>query len=331
MCAGVGPAPHFMIMGRIDMNRIHRGSLAALVVSPLCLAIGLPAHADAVVQGAVYQYGDYTNPGGTQQNLYNSPINVGSPVSQTVNWNYTCDVVSCPGYGLTATGASKVINGSLGAQSSLSLSAAPAGLPNYMAEANSYAQYTDNLTITGGTGSGVLKLQYTVDGSAGGGSPTSSVIYGGGYAYVGIFGAAGVSYSLNNGAITNSSVAYINGAGANKSDTVTFYVPFTYGTAFSIEPILKTTAQFLAYEPTPFATNWDYYNTAALDSVLVLDGTPSNPGSTVGTASIASTSGLGYTPTGISSVPAPATWLLFGAGLVPLVMVKRRRPANTAE
>jgi hypothetical protein len=288
--------------------------------APLFFSSTAPVYADAVVQGAVYQNLDYTTPA-TSQYLYGSPINFGSPADNTtVSWNYLCDAATCPGYVFSATGAAKVNNGSLGAQSTILVNNAPAGQPNYLAEADSYAQYTDALTITGGTGNGVLQLQYTVDGSASG-----TGIYGGGYAYVGLFGASGVYSQLNNGAISNSSLAYITSPGANQTDTVTFYVPFTYGTQLSIEPILKTTAQYLGYEPTPFASNWDFYNTATLDSALILDGTADNPGNQISNAMIAATSGLTYTPTGISTVPLPAAAWLFGSGLLGLIGVARRK------
>jgi hypothetical protein len=289
-----------------------------LVATALGLLGMSQASANAVVQGAVYQNPDYTTPA-TSQYLYGSPINIGSPADNTtVSWNYTCDAASCPGYSFTATGAAKVDNGSLGAQSTLLVSSSPGG--NYLAEADSYAQYTDDLTITGGTGSGVLSLHYTVDGSASG-----TGIYGGGYAYVGLFGPSGVYNSLNGGPASSSSTAFITSPGINQTDTVTFYVPFTYGTPLSIEPILRTTAQYLGYEPTPFSSNWDFFNTATLDSALILDGTPDNPGSLVDGTSILASSGMTYTSSGISAVPLPGSLLLFWSGLGPLLFLVRGR------
>jgi hypothetical protein len=159
------------------------------------------------------------------------------------------------------------------------VSSTPAGTPNYLAEADSYAQYTDSLAITGGTGSGVLQLQYTVDGS---GSGT-------GYTYLGIFNAPGICHQIDNGAVTRGSLAYLTQTGSNISNTLTFYVPFTDGSSLSIEPIMRTSAQYVWYNPAP--SRWDHYNTASLTSALTLDGTADNPGNPVGNAMIAATSG----------------------------------------
>lgn len=131
--------------------------LGALVV---IIAGAIPMQASAVVQGAVFQNPDTTDY--TQgHDIYMSPVNTGSPTSDLVSWTFTCS--TCSGYGITADGSAKVVNGALGAVSDITVSGSPTG-PHYVGEADSYAQYTDMLTMTGGTGTGVLELEYTLDG-----------------------------------------------------------------------------------------------------------------------------------------------------------------------
>ncbi|GEM_PF-5943176 len=291
-------------------SRIH---LAALIVGS-----AFHAQASAIVQGAVFQNPDDTD--FTQgHTIYNSPVNIGSPVNDTISWSFDCGT-SCAGYDISGNGAAKVINGSLGAVSSVTVTGAPGGA-HYLGEANSYAQYDDTLTITGGTGTGVLELQYMLDGNA----TSSGTGFNLSFSYLAIFGAVGATYSLDGGAITSGQQVTFSGNGA-KSDTVTFYVPFTYGTQLSIEPIVRTAANFYQdYDSTPYTATWDFYNTATLTSALVLDGTANNPGSVVNAASIAAASGLGYGPNGISATPEPSTIVLLSSTLGALIFMRRRR------
>jgi hypothetical protein len=105
---------------------------------------------------------------------------------------------------------------------------------SYSAEADSYAQFTDNLTITGGTGTGVLALMFATDGSIG----NTGTGYNGSYVYLALFDASGVYSAINGEPATNTDIQYFT------SDTnVTFYVPFTFGTQFSIEPVMRVAAQ----------------------------------------------------------------------------------------
>jgi len=298
-----------------DRGHASDGLKLALVV----ILGAIPMHASAIVSGNVFQNPDQTD--FTQgHTIYNSPTNIGSPVSDLVNWTFACS--TCGGYGISGSGAAKVVNGSLGAVSSVTVTGAPPGA-HYLGEANSYAQYDDMLTITGGSGSGVLQLQYSLDGSAsdtGTGFNLST-------SYLAVFGAfgGGAYYQMDNGPLTNGQEADFSGNGT-KSDTVIFYLPFTYGTQFSMEPILRTAANvYKDYDSTPYTATWDYYNTATLTAALVLDGTASNPGSVVNGAGIDSTSGLTYSSTGISSTPEPGTWLLVGSAIAALMLVRRTR------
>jgi hypothetical protein len=278
----------------------------------------IPMHATAIVQGNIFQNPDDTDP--TQGNtIFNSPVNSGSPVSDLVNWTFSCS--TCTGYGLSGSGAAKVINGSLGAMSSVTVTGSPTGA-HYLGEANSYAQYFDMLTITGGSGSGVLQLQYSLDGS----STSTGTGFNLSFSYLAIEGAfgGGAYFQINNGALTNGQEADFSGSGTI-ADTVTFYLPFTYGTPFTMDPILRSAANFYAdYDSTPYTATWDFYNTATVTSALVLSGTANDPGTQVA-AQITSDSGLQYGANGISSTPEPGTWLLVGSAMGTLILVARRR------
>jgi hypothetical protein len=278
----------------------------------------IPMHATAIVQGNIFQNPDDTD--FTQgHTIFNSPVNSGSPVSDLVSWTFACS--TCSGYGISGSGAAKVINGSLGAVSSVTLAGSPAGA-HYLGEANSYSQYDDTLTIMGGTGSGVLQLQYSLDGS----STSTGTGFDLSTAYLAIEGAfgGGAYFQINNGTLTNGQEADFFGTGTI-ADTVTFYLPFTYGTPFTMDPILRSTANFYGdYDSTPYSATWDFYNTATVTAALVLDGTANNPGNQVA-AQISSTSGLQYGATGISSTPEPGTWLLVSSAIAALILKRHAR------
>jgi len=278
----------------------------------------VPMHATAIVQGNIFQSTDYTDftQGST---IFNSPVNSGSPVSDLVNWTFACS--TCTGYGISGSGAAKVINGSLGAVSSVTVTGSPTGA-HYLGEANSYSQYDDTLTIMGGTGSGVLQLQYSLDGS----SSSTGTGYNLSFSYLAIEGAfgGGAYFQINNGTLTNGQEADFSGSGTY-TDTVNFYLPFTYGTPFTMDPILRSAANFYAdYDSTPYTATWDFYNTATLTAALVLNGTANSPGTQVA-AQITSASGLQYSATGISSTPEPGTWLLVGSAIGALILIRRPR------
>lgn len=287
------------------------------------IAASMPMCADAIVQGAVFQNPDTTD--FTQgHTIYNSPVNIGSPVSDTITWNFTCS--TCTGYGITASGAAKVINGAMGSESSITITGSPTG-PHYLGEGDSYSQYQDSLTITGGTGSGVLELQYALDGSFSSTGTGPNLSFG----YLAIFGAVGAYFRVDSGALTSGQQFTFSGNGT-RNNTVTFYVPFTYGTPLNIEPIIRSAADFYAdYDSPPYTATTDFYNTATLNAALVLDGSANAPGSVVSGTTIASTTGLAYTPNGIAAtVPEPATWLLSLPAICGLLLFRRRRPARAS-
>ncbi len=280
----------------------------------LALGAGVPMYADvlsnAVVDGSLGQ-----NLNGTPQQLFDTGAPNGSPVSDTVNWNFACS--TCSGYGISGSGSAKVINGSLGASSSLTVTGAPG---TFLGLADTYADYFDMLTVTNGTGSGVLALQYTIDGVI---SHTGTGVNVDSFAFLSNLFAS--SYKLDSGSITGGTEVDFFGDGTTSS-TVTFYLPFTYGVAFASELHLEAAAGFASNaDTTTYTATTDFYNTATLTSALVFNGTLSNLGTENDAANIGSASGIGYGPNGNSSVPEPGTWFLVACGMGILILSKRRK------
>jgi hypothetical protein len=276
---------------------------------------GAPMYAGTIVEGQV----GANLPGGVSH-LYDTGAQTGSPVSNIINWSFTCS--TCVGYGISGNGAAKVINGSLGASSSVTVTGTP-GAPS-LVTADSAAVYTDMLTITGGTigTSGVLELTYALDGVF---SSTGTGING---SSLNLFTLA-TNFQFDNGGIeSGSSVAPGLGDGTY-NDTATFYYPFTYGTALPIEAYLDAGAIFNAgffggNDSTPYTATVNYYNTAALTSALVFGGTPSDPGAENNLAAIGSASGLNYGPNGNSAVPEPSSWFFLASAMGVMALAKRR-------
>jgi hypothetical protein len=254
--------------------------------------------------------------GGTGSNLYTN-VQDGSAVSDTVNWSFTCS--TCSGYGISANGAATVNGGSLGASASVTVTGTPGG--TLVATAASDADFTDMLTTTGGlTGtSAVLELTYGLDGVISN-TGTDQILS---YAYLNLNGPAGTMVQYDGGALASGGYVEIDGNGTY-TDTVTFYIPITYGTALPTDVSLW--AEAIPYgESTSDTATVNYYNTAALTSALVFGGTPSDPGTENNAAVIGAASGLNYGPNGISAAPEPGTWLLVASAMGVLALAKRRR------
>jgi len=263
-------------------------------------------------------YADIITEGQVGQNLGGSPSNLlttGLP-----SWSFTCS--TCTGYGISANGAAKVTDGSLGASSSVTVTGTPGA--DLLVIASSDALFSDTLTITGGTGDGVLELTYALDGfisNTGTGPNSSSASLN--------MTTAGTNFQYDNEGIGSGGYVEIDGNGTY-NDTLTYYIPFTYGSALPTELDLDASSLFVhssVFGPgdsTPYTASVNYYNTAALTSALVFDGTPSAPGAENNAAVIGSASGLGYGPNGISAAPEPGTWLMVASAMGVLAFGKRR-------
>lgn len=295
----------------------------ALVATALGTAI--PTHAGTV--SFAFVNADVSNALGVD--LYNSSVALG-PANSDVAGSWTCNT-SCTGDVFSASGAGQANNGILGATATLSVPSTPAAGPYAFAYTN--AEFIDLLTITGGSGPGVLVLRFTVDGSITTTQPGAGTV--GTVATLSMClvdgcNDSGVYSSLNSGAATQTTEQ-----GFQSNATVTFYVPFTYGTQLEIEPFLSAQDQFLGGSPyldgTPFTTTANFNSTVTLTSASVFTGTPTSLGTQVSNASIGSGDGFTYGPSGLSStVPEPATWLLVASALGTLVFLNRRRDSGSA-
>jgi hypothetical protein len=299
--------------------KVLKRSLIGWPLLVIALGAGAPMYAGtavsvATVEGHLGQNLDVTSQAGTT--LFDTGAQTGSPVSTTLpTWSFTC--TTCSGYGITGSGAAKVINGSLGANSTVTVTGSPG--PNFLSAADNDADYIDTLTITGGTGNGVLALQYELDGSLSHTGTGPSVT-----SFLALADPFATNYQLGSGAVNGGSEADFFGDVAT-SGTVTFYVPFTYGTAFTNELNLDAFAAFASGDSTPFTATVDFYNTAALHSALVFAGTPLSLGAENTAADIGSTSGISYGPNGSSATPEPGTLFLLASAMGVLGWVKRGR------
>ncbi|HLW76846.1 MAG TPA: hypothetical protein VKS01_07665 [Bryobacteraceae bacterium] len=235
------------------------------------------------------------------------------PANSAVSGSWICDS-SCVGF--TTSGAGQAGFGVLGASVDLNVPSVPA--PNFFAISETESHFIDDLTMTGGTGSGVLELDYTVHGT------TNSALASAGLALCTTNGCTdpNVFYSLNGGALTSQGTLQ---PGFRSNATLKFYVPFTYGVALEIEPFLNTQAQFEAFRGTPFDASANFNSTAIITGAFVLGGTSSAPGSSVKGAGIGDDDGFSFGPGGLTAgAPEPGTWLLASTALAGLLLAKRR-------
>lgn len=310
-------------------RKFMRAGLSLAVLAAVS-GLAIPHYAKATPVTAL-MFGSLFNANGTD--IYDSPGVTGPATTlTTANWRYTCPIVTCAEYGLSGGGSEKVDAGVLGVQSHVSVSGTPP--VNTFLAAGGIAYLFDNLTINGGSGSGVLLLAWTVDGSL-----SNSGGYDDSTGALGIFKdntEAGIYSSLNGSSPSVGGDQFFGGPAGSPNVTVNFWVPFTFGTQFSISPNLSANAEFYpAYNTTPYTAETDFLDTAALTSALVYDGTMSSngpSGSLVDDAIIQSGDGFSYGPDGLSvpstAVPEPGElpWFALGLGLLGLIIARRRFP-----
>jgi hypothetical protein len=294
-------------------------NLLAWPLLAIVLGACAPMYAGTIVAGQVGQ-----NSAGTATNLLTMQ-QTGSGVSDTLPWSFIC--TTCSGYGITASGTATVDNGTLRATATIGVTGAP-GSP-FLADANSTADYSDMLTITGGGGtngtSGVLELTYALDGVI------SSVGSGlDGLSNLEFFMNPATSSQFDNEGIESGSDIQV-GLDGTYHDTVIFYIPFTYGTPFATEVNLSASPGFVSgffsgNDVTPYTSTVNYYDTASLNSALVFGGTIAAIGAQNTSAAISSASGLGFGPNGNSTAaPEPGTWFLAVLGMGFLGWAKRKK------
>lgn len=167
------------------------------------------------------------------------------------------------------------------------------------------AQYSDTLTIEGGTGQGTLLFDIALSGSTnigGTGTPPGTSPF---------RQNASLTLTANGVQVTND----------QPTGTIAASIPFTFGDPFSFVFTLLLEQQFIGSEyPGTHTSTIDYFNTALLQPFLVLDASSAR----VGSASVMASDGFSFPmarPTdggpdpAPAPVPEPGTWLLVGSGL----------------
>ena len=254
-----------------------------------------------------------TTPGACTGVIYSPPPSTADSNSLSHSWSGNVG-------GISANGAGYVTDGVLGDTTTLIVTSAdPAPVI-----AATIVSFADSLTIEGGTGTGVLAESFSLSGTGSNSSGlqngmAGSIVFGDG-----VGAPTGTEVSLNGGALTVGTRAVIPGAIGPQADSLTVFVPFTYGTAFNLGPVLQSIPEYPADAATPYTSVVNFYNTLTLNSALVYGGTPGALGAENDAAVIGAASGLVYGPNGVSAVPLPATaWLLLSA-MVGLWIAGRR-------
>jgi hypothetical protein len=295
--------------------RLRFASAAALG----CM-LAAPAFAGALVQAGVFENFDFTNAPVLQTDYVNQQQ--GTAVFDDLAWAFNCN--TCIDYTLQASGEGKIVDGVLGAQSSLTVTGNPPLGAGYSAWGTTTSDYDDTLKIGGGSGLGVLALRYLFEGSATETPSNAGVDQSS--ATLSVSGVAGTRVQVNSSPLSNGDSIKSTGD-INYNFLFTFYIPFAYDTAFNIEPALSVTAKIdQRFQTPPVTVTWDFLHTAELQSAIVYDGTPDSLGPQNNLATIAGTAGLDYGPNGITAgavaTPEPSSaWL----GLLVLPYLRKKR------
>src|SRR6185437_9406150 len=116
--------------------RLRFASAAAL-----CSLLAAPAFAGALVQAGVFENFDFTNAPVLQTDYVNQQQ--GTAVFDDLAWAFNCN--TCVNYTLQASGEGKIVDGVLGAQSSLTVTGNPPLGAGYSAWGTTTSDYDDTL------------------------------------------------------------------------------------------------------------------------------------------------------------------------------------------
>jgi hypothetical protein len=198
-------------------------------------------------------------------------------------------------YGVLKAGGSSSISGA-------------SGTPNMTNYSSAYGQayFADSWTITGGTGTGTLKLQFALDGSYDFHQVGSGLTAG--------FGLV----NLDDHSYSSGTPTFTSGGPGTIANTVVLSTTFTFGTA--VDFLVSLTAGSNLYDlGNDISSYLDLSNTALMTAIIVQDANGNVIPFNLSTGSGAPLFSQLAPGTPVTPVPEPSSLALFGAGLAALL------------
>jgi hypothetical protein len=246
---------------------------------------------DSTVSTACFQFSS-TNSASTCNSTATTPT-----TGATLHYNTTATA----DFGVLKAGGTSSITGASGVSNTTDYSSAAGS-----------AYFEDSWLITGGSGTGTLKLIFNVDGS---------------YNFCTAGTGATIGFSLTNldGGPSSYNPPSLTGCSGSFAGPVTLTTTFTYGTAldFLVSLTAGSTIRDLGENISSFM---NFSNTAQMSAIIVTDA-----GGNAQPFSLSTASGAGLfaqlapPPAPPTGVPEPLTLSLFGAGLFGAVALRRKR------
>lgn len=256
--------------------------------------------------------------------FYNSSTNNPDGSSACFSYSAAGATVGCSGsaatptsgatlnYLTTATAGYGVLKA--GGSSSISNSSGTPDLTDY-SSAYGQAYFADSWTIRGGTGTGTLELQFSLDGSYNFAQTHAGVV-------------AGFSLvNLDNYSSSSGTPTFPSGGPGTISNTVTLSTSFTFGTPLDF--LVSLTAGSNLYDlGDDIGSSLDLSDTALMTAIVVKDanGNVIPFGLTASSGAPLFSELAPGTPT--TAVPEPSSLALIGAGLLALLWFSRQRRSS---